>query len=365
MLTILILRFVIGLGYLASFSRNEQIKVTGNVVKVIQKDNKCIIELGLFIADLPESCKIKKGEQIVIVGRPKHHLIEALKGKIVLEIALFEKLEKERDLVIGQEQKISFFEAIKNYCAQIYQSFLPARESALLAGIVLGDKDHIGYDFYQKMVKSGTIHIAVASGYNLLLVGGTVLAVSFWIFSRKRATVVAIVVMTFYAILAGFEPPVVRALLMASLVYICTVQGRKADTGWFLFLSAWAMVVWDFGLLWSVSFQLSVMASVGLVVFAPWIQRRLAEKGLEREGVWLERFGIITTSCTMLATAPIIWWHFGRISLIGVFSNVFILPLVPPVMILGVFTLVLPAIFAYPTYALVHLMVLIINFFGS
>ena len=59
----------------------------------------------------------------------------------------------------------------------------------------------------------------------------------------------------------------------------------------------------------SVSFQLSVMASVGLVVFAPWIQRKLAEKGLEGEGVWLEKFGIITTCCTMMATAPIIWWH--------------------------------------------------------
>ena len=60
LLTILTLRFVIGLGYLASFSRNAQIKVTGNVVKVIQKDNKCIIELGLFVADLPGPCKIKR-----------------------------------------------------------------------------------------------------------------------------------------------------------------------------------------------------------------------------------------------------------------------------------------------------------------
>ena len=47
------------------------------------------------------------------------------------------------------------------------------------------------------MVKSGTIHIAVASGYNLLLVGGTVLSLLFWILSRKRATVVALVVMAF------------------------------------------------------------------------------------------------------------------------------------------------------------------------
>ena len=365
LLGLLILRIFIGYLVLPKFDENRQITVTGNVVKAIQIDNKCIMDLGIFSVKLVGPCKVTSGKNIKVVGSPKRSLIEALGGKIALEKATIVDTEKYAGKVMSQADEQSVFGRFMDYCRNIYQSFLPRDESALLAGIVLGDKTSIGYDFYQKMVKSGTIHIAVASGYNLMLVGGTVLSLLFWLFKRREASVVTIVVMALYAVLAGFEPPVVRALFMASLIYICAVLGRKTDAIWFLFLSGFGMLIWDPGMLFSVSFQLSVMASVGLMVLAPWVQEWFIKKNMEKEGEGLEKFGLITTVCTMLATAPIIWWHFGRISIMGLFSNIFVLPLVPPVMILGAFMLLIPSLFFVPTYALVHLMVLIINFFGS
>ena len=86
----------------------------------------------------------------MIIGRPKHHLIETLRGKIVLEVALFEKLEKERDLVIGQEQKFSFWRLLKITALKFTKISFRQGNRALLAGIVLGDKDNIGYDFTNK-----------------------------------------------------------------------------------------------------------------------------------------------------------------------------------------------------------------------
>jgi predicted membrane metal-binding protein len=58
----------------------------------------------------------------------------------------------------------------------------------LVAGILLGYKKDIGHIFYEQMINSGTVHIAVASGYNIMLVGGTILSVCFWIMNRKKAT---------------------------------------------------------------------------------------------------------------------------------------------------------------------------------
>ena len=86
---------------------------------------------------------------------------------------------------------------------------------------------------------------------------------------------------------------------------------------------------------------------------------------LESEGMFLEKFGVISTVCTMILTAPIIWLAFGRFSIMGLFSNLFILPLVPVVMVFGVFMLVFPQIFFVPTYAVLHLIVLVIGFLGS
>ena len=365
LIILLFLRITIGLFILYKQTPNEPVRVAGNIIKVIHTNNKCIIEVSYFVAESSEFCKYKTGDSVFVFGNPHFDLIEALRGKIVLNEALI--AEKNIFLKTTKDPRkiVSPLVLLKNYCTRVYQSFLPSRESALLAGIVLGDKEDIGYDFYQKMVSSGSIHIAVASGFNLMLVGGASLALLFWFLSRKAATLVTIGVMILYAALAGFGAPVLRALVMASFVYLSYVIGRKVDVWWSLFLSAWFMLIWDFGLLWDVSFQLSMAASVGLMVLAPKIVEWASLWGWEAEVEFLEKMSVVSTVAVMALTTPIIWYHFGRVNLVGLFSNIFILPLVPPAMVLGSLMLVLPKVFFVPTYALVHLIVRLIYFFGS
>lgn len=365
LIALLFLKTVIGVLFLQRAADGSRIRLTGNVIKVTQTDVNCIIDFGEFVAIVNDFCKTRKGSMISVVGTKSFGLIEAIRGKIVVKEALFDGTDKVPDLTIRHASNTPWFVIFRNYCSKVYQRFLPSEEAALLAGIVLGNKDDIGYDFYQSMVRSGTVHIAVASGYNLMLVGGVTLSLLFWFFSRNLATIVTVVAMAFYAAMASFEPPVLRALVMACFIYFSQALGRKVSSVWSLVLSCWLLLVWDIDLLWSVSFQLSVVASVGLMVLAPAVQEYLSSKGLQIEGEWLSKMGLLTTVCTMLMTAPVIWFHFGRISIIGVFSNVFVLPLVPMVMILGVFMLFIPQLFYMPTYAVLHLIVLIIKFFGS
>ncbi len=358
-------RIVIGLVFFDFSDEGRVIKVTGNIYKLIQIDNKCIIDFGSFIAKLNEPCRVKRNMTVSVIGRVDTNLIEAIKGKKAIVDATFDISEKSSESSISPIGKFGILDIVRNYCNSVYQRFLPKDESALLAGIVLGDKTNIGRDFYGKMVKSGTIHIAVASGYNLMLVGGTALGLLFWFFNRKWTTLLSILIMSIYAALAGLEAPVLRALLMASFVYVAQSLGRKPMSVWLLILSCWMLLVWDIEMLWSVSFQLSVAASAGLMILAPFVMEKLTAMRLENEGKFLEMLGVISTACTMILTAPIIWFAFGRVSIMGLFSNLFVLPLVPVVMVFGVFMLVFPQLFFVPTYAVLHLIVLIINFFGS
>jgi competence protein ComEC len=117
-------------------------------------------------------------------------------------------------------------------------------------------------------------------------------------------------------------------------------------------------------LLVDASFQLSMAASIGLMVVEPTMVKFLS-LGHEKLTEILSGTGLLTSISTMILTGPIIWWHFGRMSLIGIVSNVLILPLVPILMITGILMQVLPWVFAWPTYVVAHWMVVVIRFFGS
>lgn len=358
LLFFLLIRFVIGYLDTNEFDNFQSLSLAGNIDKIYQKNNKCIIEMGVFIATSEDDCDNKEGDKVNVIGKMKREVLTNWQGKIVLEI------EKKKTLAINDNRhdpigmRGGYLERFRNFCRNTWGKFVPKKEAGLLAGIILGDKSDIGYEFYQEMVRSGSIHIVVASGYNVLLVGSVALSLLFWIWKRSRAIWGAIGVMVFYAILAGGESPVVRAVLMAGLLFVSQIIGRRSDSIWMLFLTIWVMLVWEPSMLASISFQLSVVASVGLMVIAPWVINRYS---LEQ----VEKLGLVSTASTMLLTAPILWWNFGRFSLIGLVSNVLILPLVPPVMALGVGMLVLPGFLYLPTYALAHLLVRLIEFFGS
>lgn len=357
--------FVIGFFFSVFMSSRGHVSYAGKVITEYQKGNKCISEIGRIVAILDGECRFYIGKKVMVSGTTKWSLITSLKGKLDLISATIYLIDEsnQRQFGVGSLKKtLAIFE---DYCTDLYSKFLPHRESALLSGIVFGQKLDIGYDFYQQMVRSGTVHIAVASGFNLMLLGGFVLYPLFYFWTRKVATVVAICFLFLYAVITGFDPPMIRAWLMISFLFVSLAYKRKQEGWWALFVSIWLILVWDTSMLWSISFQLSVAASVGLIVVAPFASKFVSGKGYESEIKFLEKVGFLSTASAMIVTTPIIWYHFGRVSFIGTFSNLLVLPLVPPVMVLGLLMIVLPSIFYLPAYGLLHTLVVLIEFFGT
>ena len=86
------------------------------------------------------------------------------------------------------------------------------REATLISGAVLG-VDNIGADFRDELVKTGTIHVVVVSGQNLMIVAGMFMALAPYI-GRRKSLLFATVAVFAYAFVTGFQPPVVRASIM-------------------------------------------------------------------------------------------------------------------------------------------------------
>lgn len=364
LIIILIIRFSLGWAESLEYRQNSRVKVTGNIDNIYQKNTECIIVVGRFWIDIPNDCSFSRLARVRVIGRVESGVIDRFLGRLWLDSAEIEVLDDGWSETRVRSENPGLLETIRENIVSKYRRFLSEPESGLVAGIVLGYKKDIGQEMYNLMIKSGTIHIAVASGYNIMLVGGTVLSICFWFLKRKWASLVAIIVMLGYAVEAGGEPPVIRAVIMAGVVFLAAVVGRKAISWWVLLVTGWLMVLMAPLLLVNVSFQLSIGASVGLVIVEP-VMRKLLSSGHEKLAEVLGGSGVLTSVSTMVMTVPIIWWNFGRMSWIGVLSNILILPLVPILMITGAAMQLLPWVFSYPTYIIAHWMVEVIRFFGA
>jgi len=365
LLILLVLRCVLGYVYTLRFDTDRQISIKGKVINIYLNDMECIMELKGFKINSGKICAATAGDRVRVIGTLERKVIDSFGGELWLVSKQIDILERTQVSKDSRTKKRELVDNFREDMVNIYKKFVPEPEAGLVAGIVLGYKKDIGQELYEQMIKSGSVHIAVASGYNILLVGGVIMSLSFWIMKRSGALLVAISGMIVYGLLAGGDPPVVRAIWMASFMYFGQLLGRGNISSWILLLTVWAMLMIDPTLIESVSFQLSVAASFGLMVVEPWLTKKLTLVGGREIPEILGKVGLTTTLSTTLVTMPILWWHFGRLTLIGILSNILILPFVPPLMLFGAGMIIFPWLFSWPAYALAHYLVLVIRFFGS
>jgi competence protein ComEC len=230
---------------------------------------------------------------------------------------------KDACLEVRAIPEMPLFRKIRLSSIDIVDSNFPSPHSELLLGMLIG-LDRLGEVpyFSQSLRDTSTIHVVVVSGFNIALVFGLVTKTLGSEYKFKNL-LIAQAVTVFYALLSGFEPPVVRALVMGSVVAWGKYYGRVIDGLRVLLFAGSLMVIIDPAYLASVSFQLSFMASLGLILFSKIFKNLKVPEDLKS-----------TFSAQMLVW-PIISVYFGRVSLIGFIVNPLILWTVPVSTVLG------------------------------
>lgn len=245
---------------------------------------------------------------------------------------------------------------------------LPEPFSALMNGILLGVKSSLGKDLEDDLRKTAIIHIVVLSGYNITLVAQFVMKSLFFL-NRKRALLASIVGIILFAIMVGGEPSVARASLMGILALIARGTGRRYDITRALLLAGFFMAIWNPKVLvFDLGFQLSFIATMALIWLAPIFEEKLK--------IFSEKFelrGIASaTISTQIFVLPLLLYHIGEISIVGVFVNLLILPIVPFIMFFGFLSGALgflSYVLAFPFSAISHLLLFytlkVVEFFAS
>lgn len=258
----------------------------------------------------------------------------------------------------GWEVELDLFPQFRESLDQRISQLLPSPKSELLSGILLGNKKDLPYELRLNLRDTATLHIVVVSGQNLTLLAGLFLSLS-GLLKRKTAILISILAIIFYTLLTGAQIPVVRAAIMATLSFTAQFFGRQKESFWILVFTAGALLLINPKWIADLSFQLSFLATLGVIVIAPILERAL--KFLPN---FLKQDLAITVGAQLMVM-PIIIQNFHQLSWVGVFANLLISWTIPIIMILGTLTLIFGAIFAFLTNIFLTYFIYITQFFAS
>jgi len=213
---------------------------------------------------------------------------------------------------------------------------VPAREAALSRGFVLGADEEVDPQTEEDFRRSGLAHLLAVSGQNVTLLAllAMPLLAAFGIPLRERLLWI-LGLIAVYVPLAGAGPSIQRAAVMGAAGLLAMLAGRPASR---LFALAAALIVtlaFDPGVAADVGWQLSFAAVAGIFVLATPIRRAISAR-FGASG-WRRALaeGVAVTVAATLATAPLIAFHFGALSLTTLLANVLAMPAVAPAMWLG------------------------------
>lgn len=231
---------------------------------------------------------------------------------------------------------------LRQRLTEVLFEIFPDPEASLLAGILLGVEGYIPADVRQAFNDTGTAHIIAISGFNFAIIAGLFAAFFSRLLGRWRGMMAAFLGIALYAVLAGASAGVVRAAIMGGLSVFAAQIGRRQHGLNSLAFVAALMALADPHVLWDVSFQLSFMATLGLILYAEPLEgwfyslatRRLPPDAAQRLSKPVGEYFLFTLAA-QLTTLPLILYYFRRLSLAAVLANPLILPAQPPVMILG------------------------------
>lgn len=232
------------------------------------------------------------------------------------------------------EENLSLWLRLRRQLAELREHYhrglgeaMADRDRAAVMAMLFGGYSDLDPGLVESFTLTGIVHILSVSGSHMALLAAIVL----WFGERlrlgRRVLLAAVIAVVFlYSLLTGLAPPVVRSGLMAIAAFGAAAWGRgdSRDGGRLLIILAVALLVYQPHWLYDISFQLSFLATAGMIYLAPGVKDWLAAKGLP---YWLA-LGLAVTLGANLATLPVIGWYFNQFSFSAFLANLLVVPLV-------------------------------------
>ncbi|MCS6925185.1 MAG: DNA internalization-related competence protein ComEC/Rec2 [Candidatus Binatia bacterium] len=228
-----------------------------------------------------------------------------------------------------------------------FQDHLDRQTAAVLRAIIIGDTGGLERDLRDAFSRAGVAHVLAISGLHLGFVAVAAYGTWWWLLGRSRtvllrwtmpklAALLTIPPVLLYASLAGGSTATWRATIMALVYLIAILLDRHREVYHSLALAALVIsLLWP-GALLDLSFQLSFLAMLAILVgmerfpaWWEWVRTHWLRGPPARYERWL-RWGtayIAVSACAFVGTAPLTARHFHHVTVVGLLANLLVVPL--------------------------------------
>lgn len=255
-------------------------------------------------------------------------------------------------VILEKESSISSFERLiqdtRLGLKNLISSLFPDRNWGLLLAMLIWDKSQLPKKDYQGFIDSWIVHIIAVSWGNLVMIVVFLGAILFWMpFYMRNAFIILGVI--FFAILAGNDSSVIRALIMSVLSLLALFWGREVQIRRLLKYAFVLMLCFNpYFLVYDLGFLLSFWALIGIVILSEVLTWENNEKENQKEkksgfrflSSFLKNYWIPTLWAS-IGTLPVLLFFIGTTNLSWIVINLIIVPLVPLITIWGFISAIL------------------------
>ena len=263
--------------------------------------------------------------------------------------------------------KLKLFQLRDSFMKNI-SMMIPSPRSDLANGLILGARGGFDSDSKNEFISTGTIHIIALSGYNITIVAESIMKSFGLIFSQILSITFGIIIIILFIIMTGASATAIRAGIMAFIMLFGRMTGRNYDAGRALIIAGLLMIAWDVRTITDISFQLSFLATVGVLFVTSktiaWVKFLPMRFGL--------RELVATTIAATISVLPILLYSTGIFSLVSLPVNILILPFIPITMffsfLVGVVSFISPTLalpFSFIADSLLSYILGLIHFFAT
>lgn len=323
-------------------NKNRSYKADGYVETIVQ-DGKALPAEGkllLYFAKDSLTPNLQYGDRIMI-----HELLQRIKnsgnpGAFNYErYAAFQGVFhhvylKETDWIPVERSSAAsefkqFIFSARAYILAALQKSVPAKtELGIAEALLIGYTNDLDKDLVQAYSNTGVVHIIAISGMHL----GLIYILLTWIFakipllnrSKMLQLLLILACLWLFSILTGASASVLRAAVMFSFIAVGKHFFKQPSIYNALAASAFVLLCYDPYYLWSVGFQLSYLAVLGIVIFQKPIYRCLYIKNTWLDKVW--QLSCVSTSAQLL-TFPVCIYYFHQFPNLFLISNLIAVPL--------------------------------------
>ena len=243
---------------------------------------------------------------------------------------------------------IKWIDAFRSQAEQLTQQALSKPEAAVLLGMLLGGRAGMEAEQYSDFQKTGIVHLFSVGGLHV----GFLLVLVAWLTSLVRLGTrgkfwAGVFILLVYGTMVAWPAPVIRAVIMGILGLLAYYSGRENSLLNALAISGLVILLISPDNLFNLSFQLTILASWGLIYLFPLVKERLPYKGWGWDM-------ILIPICAEVAVLPMVAYYFNLFTPISLFTNILITYLAGGAVILGFMAFLLAAFLPFLATLLLH-----------